>query len=141
MWWSRFQFQTLFQKSKVDHTSGSIAKSFIHFDFIGCPSQARAMKIYRNYMQTNYFTWNKAFIKTKQGPELFSLSYIMHDFRRKIFLTFCSINWSNFIVWMSLLLEILGSSCFFPDCNTISFEIFTLAFLLSRFHTWPKMSG
>ena len=56
MWWSRFQFQTLFQKSKVDHTSGSIAKSFIHFDFIGCPSQARAMKIYRNYMQTNYFT-------------------------------------------------------------------------------------
>ena len=44
-----------------------------------------------------------------------------------MFLKLYSNNWSNFIVWLSLLCEILGNMCiaiaYFLDCDVISFEI------------------
>ena len=38
-----------------------------------------------------------------------SLTYFEYDFPTKMFLMLYSINWPNFIVWLSLLLAILGS--------------------------------
>ena len=60
------------------------------------------------------------------------------DFSRKIFLTLYFINWTNFIAWLPLLLEILGNMritiiCY-PVCDVMNFEI-PLAFLSSRFST------
>ena len=43
--------------------------------------------------------------------EVVSLSHFWHDFWRKIFLMLNSINWPNFIIWLSLLLKILGNMC------------------------------
>ena len=44
-----------------------------------------------------------------------------------MFLILYSINWSNFIVWLPLLLEILSNICiavvFVPGCHVINFEI------------------
>ena len=51
----------------------------------------------------------KLFLKTKIGFELVSLPHFLHEFWRKIFLTLYFINWPNFIVWLSLLLEMLGN--------------------------------
>ena len=52
-----------------------------------------------------------------------------------------SINWPNFIVLLSFLLEILCSMCITivcsPDCDVIKFEI-NLSFSSRRFDTWPK---
>ena len=42
---------------------------------------------------------------------LVSPSYFVYDFSRKMFLIVCSINWPNFIAWLSLLLEMLGNMC------------------------------
>ena len=57
---------------------------------------------------------------------------------------FLHINWRNFIVWLPFLLEILGNMCmvtiYFPVCDVINSEL-TLAFLSSRFSTWPEKSG
>ena len=56
----------------------------------------------------------------------------MYDFSRKIFLILCSINWPNFNVWLSVLLEILDNMriaiiCF-PGCVVMVFEINIIAF-------------
>ena len=53
-----------------------------------------------------------------------------------MFLMLYYINWPIFIVWLSLLLEILGSMCiaivYFPGCDVINFEI-NLIFLIKPF--------
>ena len=36
---------------------------------------------------------------------------IVYDFWRKIFLMLKSINWTNFIVWLPVFLEVLGNMC------------------------------
>ena len=50
----------------------------------------------------------------------------VYDFSRKTFLILYSINWPNFIVWLSLHLEILGNMCiktvYFPGCDVIDFD-------------------
>ena len=50
----------------------------------------------------------------------------VYDFSREMFLMLYSINWSNFIVWLPLLLEILGNMCItivcYPGCEVITFE-------------------
>ena len=46
--------------------------------------------------------------KTKNSLELVSLHYFLHNFWRKIFFLIYFINWSAFIVRLSLLHEILG---------------------------------
>ena len=50
------------------------------------------------------FASYKAFLKSKKGLELVSMSYLLQDFLRKIFITLHSFNWPNFIVWLPLLL-------------------------------------
>ena len=41
---------------------------------------------------------------------------ILHDFWKKMFHSFYSIEWPNFIVWLSLLCEILGNICIAIAC-------------------------
>ena len=61
---------------------------------------------------------------------------IVYYFPREIFLMFCSINWPNFIVSFSLLLEILGNMCIVIICcsvfDVINFEI-NHSFLIKPF--------
>ena len=64
-------------------------------------------------------------------------------FWRKIFLMIYSINWRNFIVWLSLLLEILDNVCIailcFQGFDAINFEI-DLIFLIKSFFYLSKKS-
>ena len=82
---------------------------------------------YRTMLQTSLLPHIKIFWKVKRGLEIVSLPYFLHDFWRKIFLLLHSINWSNFIFWLLLLHEILGSMCMViacqPGCEAIDFEI------------------
>ena len=57
-----------------------------------------------------------------RGLELVSLPYFLHNFWGKIFILIYSINWSSFIVWLSLLREILGNMCM--SLNTICDSLF-----------------
>ena len=54
-------------------------------------------------------------------------SHFPHDFWRKIFILLYSINWRSFIVWLSLLREILGNMCIvivcWPGCDVMNFEV------------------
>ena len=64
-----------------------------------------------------------------------------YEFSRKMFLMLHSINWSNLIVWLSLLFEILSNTCnvvvWSPVCDVIAFGI-NFRFQIKRFLTWPK---
>ena len=64
-------------------------------------------------------------------------------FQKKLFLMLHSINWPNFIVWWSLLLEILGNMCIaiicFPGCDVINSKI-NLIFLIKPFLYMTKKS-
>ena len=58
------------------------------------------------------------FKKIRRGLELVSLPRFLHDFWRKIFLLLhFIINWTNFIVWLPLLCEILADICIAIVCN------------------------
>ena len=48
---------------------------------------------------------------SEKGLGLVSPPHFMYDFSRKMFLMLHSINWANFIVWLSLLLETLSNMC------------------------------
>ena len=52
----------------------------------------------------------------EKGGGLVSPPHFVYDFAREIFLMLYSINWKNFIVWLSLLLEILGNICITIVC-------------------------
>ena len=73
---------------------------------------------------------------SEKGLGLISPSYLVYDFSRKNFLMLHSINWSNFIVCLTLLLEILGNMCieivYSPGCEVINFEI-NFIFLIKPF--------
>ena len=62
--------------------------------------------------------------------------HLMYGFSRKMFLVLYSRNWSNFIVSLLSLLEILGNMCIaiacFPGCDVINFDI-NLIFLIKPF--------
>ena len=47
----------------------------------------------------------------KASGQHVSLIYFVHNFSRKIFIMLYSINSPNFIVWLSLLIEILLNKC------------------------------
>ena len=77
------------------------------------------------------------------GLELISQSHFAHAFSRKLFLLLYSITWSNFIVWLLLLLEIIGSMFIvivsYPLCAVINCEIY-LSVLINPFsYIWPKI--
>ena len=58
------------------------------------------------------------------------------NFTEAIFSVTYSINWSDLIVWLPLLLKILGNMCIaivcFPGCNITNFET-NLIFLIKQF--------
>ena len=58
-----------------------------------------------------------------------------------MFLILLFINWSNLIMSLPLVLEILSNMCIaivcIPGCDIINFEI-NLIFLTKPFSTWPK---
>ena len=76
------------------------------------------------------------FSQKKEGSELVPVSHLLHGFWRKVFLLLCSINWSNFIVWLSLLKEILSNMLivivFYSGCEVINFKI-NFMFLIKPF--------
>ena len=67
----------------------------------------------------------------------------VYDFSRKMFFMLHYINWPNFVVWFTLLLEILGNMCIaivcFPICDVINFEI-NLIFVIKPFFCMTKTS-
>ena len=56
-----------------------------------------------------------------------SPAHFVYDFSIKMFLMLYSINRPNFMVWLTLLLEILGNMCIaivcYPGCEVMDFEI------------------
>ena len=63
----------------------------------------------------------------KKGLGIVSPAHFVYDFSTKMFLLLYSINWPNFIAWLSLLLEILSNMCIaivcYPGCDVMDFEI------------------
>ena len=51
-----------------------------------------------------------------KGLGIISPLHFVYDFSTKVFLMLYSINWSKFIVWFPLLLEILGNMCIAIVC-------------------------
>ena len=74
--------------------------------------------------------------KIKRGLELVSLPHFRHHSWRKIFFLLYSINWSNFVVWLSILCKVLGNICIAiackPGCDVMNFEV-NLIFLIKQF--------
>ena len=70
-------------------------------------------------------------------------SHFVYDFWKKIFLMLYSINWSNFIVELPFVLEILTNICIAivcePGCDVINLEI-NLVFLIKPFFYMTKKS-
>ena len=85
-------------------------------------------------------SWSKSNKTIKCGREA-SSKPLLSMFFYKNFLILDSINWSNLIVWLLLLLEILGNICTaivcLLSCDVINYEI-TLCLWSSRFSTRPK---
>ena len=71
--------------------------------------EANPRNFYKKSVWPLAFSLHKAF--KKNWLELISLPHFLHDFWREIVLTLYLINWPNFIVWLSLLLEIFGNMC------------------------------
>ena len=91
-------------------------KSFTVYFY--CMSKLRTTKTFWNYGSGHLLLHHiKPF--WKRGLKLVSLIYFLHNFWRKIFFTLHSIIWSNFIVWLSLLFEILWNMCFVTICFPI----------------------
>ena len=71
----------------------------------------------------------------------FSTTFFVWFFKKIVSLAIYQ--WPNFIVWLSLLLEILGNTCIeifcSPGCDVIKFEI-SLIFLIKPFYCRTKKS-
>ena len=68
-----------------------------------------------NYIKTfvDHLFWSyvKLFWNQIKGLKLVFLPCFLHDISKKILLTSHSIDWPNFVIWLSLLLEIPGIMC------------------------------
>ena len=72
-------------------------------------------KLYKTLDYCSRDMLNFDFLEKTLG--IVSPSHFVYGFSRKMFLMSYSTNWSNFIVWLVLLLEILGNmycNCLFP---------------------------
>ena len=71
-----------------------------------------------------------------KGLGIVSPAHFVYDFSTKMLLMLYSINWTNFIAWLPLLLEILGNMCIatvcYPGCDIMDFEI-NFIFLIQPF--------
>ena len=83
------------------------------------------------------FTFYNAFLKNKKGttlPAPFS-EWFLH----KIFLLLYSINWPNFIVWLSLIWEILSNMCIVIICNqAVTSSLFFTNKPRQKFKSWER---
>ena len=72
----------------------------------------------------------------EMGLGLVFPQHFVCDVSTKMFLMLYCMNWPNFIIWLSLRLEIQGNMfiaiVFFPGCDIINFEI-NLIFLIKPF--------
>ena len=72
-------------------------------------------EIYQNKLKLRrwplVFSLYKAFFFIKRGLKLVSLPHSLNDFWKKKVLTLYSIKWPIFVVWLSLLFEILDNMC------------------------------
>ena len=96
------------------------------------------------YKTLNY--WSRDMLNlnfSEKGLGLISTLHFVYNVSRKMFLMLYSTNWSNFIVWMSLLLEIMDNICVViicqPACDVIKFQI-NLIFLIKLFCCMTKNS-
>ena len=73
---------------------------------------------------------------SEKGLGLVSPPHFVYGFSRKMLFMLYSLNWLNFIAWLSLLLKIFGNTCItivcLPGCDIINFEI-NLIFLIKPF--------
>ena len=92
-----------------------------------------------DYWSTDMLNFNFS----EKGLGLISPPHFVYDFSRKMLLKLHPINWTNFIVWLPLLLQILGNMCIiivcYPGCDAIKFEI-NLIFLIKPFYYMTKKS-
>ena len=123
MWWRNYS-QILFWKMKIDHFSGSIVQNLTPLIFIICHVAG-----YQNILKLTCLklTLISPPIKLFNNMKRSNLPYFSYNFRRKIFILLCSINWPNFIVWLALLCKILGNICILiickPGFDTMNFEV------------------
>ena len=121
---------------------------FLHQKFLVCLcciSKSRTTKINWNQGPDHLLlTHIIPFWKTKGVLQLVSLPHALHHFWRKLLIKVYSINWPNFIAWLSLLLEILGNMFIlivFVSQLVASWILkSTLALWSRRFPIWPKKS-
>ena len=64
-----------------------------------------------------------------KGLGIISPANFVYDFSTKMFHMLCSINWPNFIIWLSLVLEILGTCVL-----QLFFNVFVTSWILKS--TW-----
>ena len=82
---------------------------------------------------------------SEKVPRRVSSPHFPYNFSTKMFLKLYSVNWPNFVVWLSLHLQILGNSyvycnmCLFPGCDVRNLEI-NLFFLIKPFFFMTKLS-
>ena len=94
-----------FLKIKSEHVSRSTVWNFIQFLLIQRSSR-RLTKCNETKMLTTCFYFIES--SKKMSGTILPASF-SHDIWRKIFLTLYSINWTNFIVWLPLVLVILAN--------------------------------
>ena len=84
----------------------------------------------------------------EKGPPTVFPRLFLYDLSRKIFLKLYSINWTSFIIWLPLLLEILGNMCIVVTCEPEQYCILRLSrqfqtclfFLRKRFRAHKNKS-
>ena len=78
-----------------------------------CLSCWRLSKYIKTKLQITCFYLIQSFFKKQKvvWNQPSCLIHFPHDFWRKMFLLSYSVNWPNFIVWLLLFHEILGSMC------------------------------
>ena len=114
------------------------------FVLIEWPSGGIPNRIKTKMLTICFYFIQSFFWKRKKSLELASLPHFLHKFWRIIFCKLCSINWFNFIAWLSLLLQKLDNNiCIViiccPDCDAMYFGI-SLNLLIQPFFYIIKKS-
>ena len=71
-------------------------------------------KVSKNKLYKTFCYWSRNILNfnfSEKGLGVVSPPHFVFVCSRKMFLMLCSVNWPNFIVWLPLPLEILGSMC------------------------------
>ena len=101
-----------------------------------CMSSWRLLQYIETKLQTTCIYFIQSFLEKQIGLELVSLRNFLNDFFKKNILLLCSFTWPKFIVWLSLLFEILGNMWIAivcsSGCDVMNFEI-NLVFLIKLF--------